>query len=67
MPGETDEFYRQRPPYKTLNLLMMAGSEGERVRVCLEEQHNGLFIRRGEDTLHAMVDTFTVCYRAVYL
>lgn len=38
MPGETDEFYRQRFPYKTLNLLMMAGSEGERVRVCLEKQ-----------------------------
>lgn len=64
MPGETDEFYRQKAPYRTLNLLMMAGREGERVRVCLEGQKpNGLFIRRWEDTLQAMVDIFTVCCR----
>lgn len=64
MPGETDEFYRQKSPYKTLNLLMMAGHEGERIRVCVEGQKpNGLFIRRWEDTLQAMVDIFTVCCR----
>ena len=27
MPGETDEFYRQKSAYKTLNLLMMAGRD----------------------------------------
>lgn len=64
MPGETDEFYRQKSPYKTLNLLMMAGREGERVRVCVEQQKpNGLFIRRWEDTLQALTDIFTVCCR----
>ena len=64
MPNETDEFYRQKSPYKTLNLLMMTGSEGERVRVCLEGQKpNGLFIRRWEDTMEALTDIFTVCCR----
>lgn len=62
--GETDEFYLQRSPYRTLNLLMMAGREGEYVRVCLENQTpNALYIRRWEDTLQALTDIFTVCCR----
>ena len=61
MPGETDEFYRQKSAYKTLNLLMMAGREGEYVRVCVEGQKpTGLFIRRWEDTLEALTDIFAV-------
>lgn len=61
MPNETDEFYRQKSPYKTLNLLMMEGREGEYVRVCVEGQKpNGLFICRWEDTLQVLTDIFTV-------
>jgi hypothetical protein len=61
MPGETDEFYRQKSAYKTLNLLMMAGREGEYVRVCVEGQKpTGLFIRRWEDTMQALTDIFAV-------
>lgn len=62
--GETDEFYLQRSPYRTLNLLMMAGREGEYVRVCVENQTpNALYIRRWEDTLQVLTDIFTVCCR----
>lgn len=61
MHGETDEFYRQKSPYRTLNLLMMAGREGERVRVCVEKQKpNGLFIRRWTDTMQVLTDIFSV-------
>lgn len=61
LAGEQDEFYLQKSPYRTLNLLMMAGTEGEWVRVCVEGQKpNGLFIRRWEQTIQVLTDIFTV-------
>lgn len=60
MPDDADEYFRQKQPYKTLNLLMMEGTEGEYVRVCREGQEpNGLNIRRWETTLQVMTDIFT--------
>ena len=64
MPRDMDEFYLQKAPFQTLNLLMMQGTEGERVRVCVEDQKpNGLFIRRWEETAQALTDVFTVMCR----
>lgn len=61
VPGETDVFYQQNSAYRTLNLLMMAGKEGEHVRVCVEGQRpTELYIRRWEKTLEVLTDLFTI-------
>lgn len=61
VPGEYDAFYRQNSAYRTFNLLMMAGKDGERVRVCVEGQKpNSLNIHRWEKTLEVLEDLFTV-------
>lgn len=60
MPDDPDEYFCQEQPYKTLNLLMMEGTKGEYVRVCIENQKpNGLIIRRWEKTLEVLTDIFT--------
>lgn len=59
MPDDPDEYFCQEQPYKTLNLLMMEGTKGEYVRVCIEDQKpNGLNIRRWEKTLEILTDIF---------
>lgn len=64
MTEKQDEFYCQKSAYRTLNLLMMAGSEGERVRVCIEGQKpNSLFLRRWKQTVEVLTDIFAVSCR----
>ena len=59
--GESDPFYMMDSAYQTLNLLMMPGREGERVRVGVERQNpKSLCITRWEKTLEVMTDLFTV-------
>ena len=67
VPGEIDVYYKQQNAYRTLNLLMMAGKEGERVRVCVEKQRpTELYIRRWGKTLEVLTDIFTMlCKYAV--
>ena len=61
VPGEIDVFYQQHSAYKTFNLLMMAGKEGEHVRVCVEGQRpTELYVRRWEKTLEVLTDIFTM-------
>ena len=49
--GESDPFYMMDSAYQTLNLLMMPGREGERVRVGVERQNpKSLCITRWEKT-----------------
>jgi hypothetical protein len=61
VPGEVDAFYRQESAYRTFNLLMMAGKEGEYVRICVENQRpTELYIRRWEKTLEVLTDLFTM-------
>ena len=61
VPGEIDVFYQQHSAYRTFNLLMMAGKDGEHVRVCVENQRpTELYIRRWEKTLEVLTDIFTM-------
>ena len=62
--NEHDEFFNQRSAYRTLNLLMMAGSEGENARICIEKQKpKSIFIRRWEQTAEVLLDIFAVSCR----
>ena len=61
VPGEIDVFYQQHSAYRTFNLLMMPGKEGEYVRVCIEGQRpTDLYIRKWEKTLEVLTDLFTI-------
>lgn len=61
IPGECDEFYKKGSAYQSFNLLMMEGSEGERVRVCVENQRPcSLYILRWEKTMEVLTDIYTV-------
>lgn len=58
---ERDPFYMQDSAYRSLNLLMMPGRDGERVRVGIEKQRpDSICITRWEKTLEVMTDLFTV-------
>ena len=58
---ERDPFYQQSSAYRTLNLLMMPGRDGERVRVCIEKQNpDNICITRWDKTLEVLCDLFTV-------
>lgn len=58
---EQDPFYQQNSAYRTLNLLMMPGRDGERVRVCIEKQNpDSICIARWDKTLEVLCDLFTV-------
>lgn len=65
--GEQDAYYRQHSAYRAINLLMMPGREGERIRVGIEKQNpDSICITRWEKTLEVMADLFTVqCKYAV--
>ena len=67
LPWMQDEFYNYENAYRTFNLLMMEGKEGEYVRVCLENQRpTEYYIRRWEDTMEVLTDLFTLlCKYAV--
>lgn len=67
VPGEIDVFYQQASAYRTFNLLMMAGKEGEHIRVCVEGQRpTELYIRRWEKTMEVLTDLFAIqCKYAV--
>ena len=61
VPGEQDVFYQQTKAYYAINLLMMEGQEGERIRICKEGQHpNSLYIHRWPETLDVLVMLFRV-------
>lgn len=68
IPGRIERFYRLPNAYQTFNLLMMAGLEGERVRICLEGQEpDPVYIREWRRTLNVFADIFRAqCrYRAL--
>lgn len=59
VPGRYGAFYSSSRAYQTFNLLMMRGSEGEKIRICLEKQQpNGIFIREWARSLQTMEDIF---------
>ena len=61
VPSEIDAFYTQDSAYQTFNLLMMAGRQGEYVRVCKERQcPKALYIRRWEKTMEVLTDLFSL-------
>ena len=61
VPGEQDVFYQQTKAYYAINLLVMEGQEGERIRICKEGQHpNSLYIHRWPETLDVLVTLFRV-------
>lgn len=68
VPGKYDRFYTCPDAYKTFNLLMMPGVEGEQIRVCIENQKpNSMYIREWKRTLDTIIDIFTAqCKYTVY-
>lgn len=68
VPGRYEKFYSSTRAYQTFNLLMMAGNEGEQIRVCTEHQKpNGLFLREWERSLETMTALFrTQCKYAAH-
>lgn len=67
VPGEQDVFYQQTKAYYAINLLMMEGQDGERIRICTEGQHpNSLYIQRWSETLDVLVTLFRVQCKYAY-
>ncbi len=57
--GKADKFHQCHNAYQTINLLMMKGLEGEKVRICVENQNpHGVYIQEWEKTLEVMTDIF---------
>ena len=57
--GKADKFHQCHNAYQTVNLLMMKGLEGEKVRICVENQNpQGFYIQEWEKTLEVMTDIF---------
>lgn len=68
VPGEYGRFYTCPDAYKTLNLLMMPGFDGENVRVCMENQEpDSIYIEEWKKTLDVILSIFSAqCKYAVY-
>lgn len=67
VPGAQDVFYQQPKAYHAINLLMMEGQDGERIRICIEGQHpNVLYIHRWPETLDVLVTLFRVQCKYAY-
>lgn len=60
VPGENDAFYHQNSAFSAINILMMEGQSGERVRICTERQTpDKISILRWEKTMEIMELLFT--------
>lgn len=60
VPGEYDRFFNQINAFSAINILMMQGQSGERVRICAEKQApDKISILRWEKTMEIMELLFT--------
>lgn len=59
VPGRYERFYASTHAYQTFNLLMMKGQDGEKIRVCEENQQpNGIFLKGWDLSLETMEHIF---------
>ena len=57
--SRAEAFWRTPNAYQTINLLMMNGLDGERVRICIEKQNpHGLYIEHWRTTLKVLCDIY---------
>lgn len=61
VPGEYDEFFQPTKAYQSLNLFLMEGQDGERVRICIEgQQPDSIYIQQWKKTLEVLETLFQV-------